>query len=221
MLWEELKNNECKKEYYKELMKFLDKEYSKADEGGLAVYPPRKDIFKALDLCSLKKVRVVILGQDPYHGKNQATGLAFGVNPGISCPPSLRNIVLEAGGGKFSKDSTLMSWANQGVLLLNTVLTVKQGKPQSHRGKGWETFTDEVIKCVNEHCDGVCFLLWGRDAESKEKLITNKTHIILKSTHPSPLSSNRSAKGLTSFIGNEHFTIVNRHIKGKRIVWVS
>ena len=220
MDWETLKKKEGEKEYYKELMSFLDTEYAKEQDGGLAVYPERKNIFRALELCPLNKVRVVILGQDPYHGKGQATGLAFGINKGISCPPSLRNVVQEAGGG-LMKDPTLVSWANQGVLLLNTVLTVKQGKPKSHGGKGWETFTDEVIKCVNEHCSGVCFLLWGRDAADKKSLITNETHIVLKSTHPSPLSANRSAKGLHSFTGNDHFVTVNRHIVGKRIAWAS
>ncbi|OOB79758.1 MAG: uracil-DNA glycosylase [Epulopiscium sp. Nuni2H_MBin003] len=195
---------EYNKEYYKQLMNFLDEEYKNYD-----VYPPRENIFTAFELTPLKEVKVVILGQDPYHGVNQAHGLAFSVNAGVRIPPSLINIYKEINrteGGNMPTNGNLIRWAKQGVLLLNTVLTVRAGLPNSHKDKGWEIFTDKIIKTINKKEMPVVFLLWGNNAIKKENLITNPIHCVLKTTHPSPLSANKG------FLGCGHFRDANEFL---------
>jgi len=175
-------------------MQFLDYEYANH-----TVFPPRKDIFNALKYTP--DIKVVILGQDPYHGRNQAHGFAFSVNDGVRIPPSLVNIFKEI--GTTPESGNLEYLAKQGVLLLNAVLTVREGQANSHQGKGWEIFTNRIIEIVNTKQTPVIFMLWGNYAQQKESLITNPIHYVLKSTHPSPLSANRG------FIGCNHFNIAN------------
>ena len=174
------------------------------------IYPPADDIFNALHYTPLSEVKVVILGQDPYHGAGQAHGLCFSVKPDIETPPSLVNIYKELNsdlGCYIPNNGYLTKWAKQGVLMLNTALTVREGKPNSHANKGWEILTDRIISMVNEKKDPVVFLLWGRNAQNKEKLITNKHHLILKSAHPSPLSA------YNGFFGCKHFSKCNAFLK--------
>ena len=169
------------------------------------IYPPGKDIFKAFELCPLDKVKVVILGQDPYHGYGQAMGLSFSVPQGVQAPPSLKNIFKEIEsdlGITMSGSPDLRPWAEQGVLLLNSVLTVRAAQPASHSRIGWQTFTDAVIKLISDRCDGVVFLLWGNYARSKAALIDTARHHVLEAAHPSPL-----AKG--AFFGCRHFSRTN------------
>lgn len=203
--WDELLKDEFQKEYYRKLRHFLINEY-----GSKTIYPDKYKIFEALKLTPYRDVKVVILGQDPYHGENQAHGLAFSVQRGIATPPSLLNIYKELSsdlGCRIPNNGYLIPWAKQGVLLLNTSLTVIANKANSHRNKGWEVFTDEVIKLINKKNVPVVFLLWGSNAKSKEKLITNKKHLILKSVHPSPLSAHRG------FFGCSHFSKANEFLK--------
>ncbi|TDR51030.1 uracil-DNA glycosylase [Halomonas ventosae] len=170
------------------------------------IYPHSADWFRAFDLTPLDRVKVVILGQDPYHGPNQAHGLCFSVRPGVRVPPSLVNIYkeLQADVGFTPVDhGNLESWARQGVLLLNTSLTVEQGNAGSHRGKGWETFTDRAIATVSEHAESSVFLLWGSPARKKKALVDTSRHLVLESPHPSPLSAHRG------FFGNHHFSRTN------------
>jgi uracil-DNA glycosylase len=170
------------------------------------VYPPEDEVFAALELTPYERVKVMILGQDPYHGPGQAHGLAFSVRPGVAPPPSLRNIFRELRdelGCPPPRDGSLVPWARQGVLLLNAVLTVRAGEPNSHQGKGWETFTDAVIRAVNERPGRVVFVLWGGYAAKKEALIDAGRHAVLRSAHPSPLSAKRG------FFGSRPFTKVN------------
>lgn len=198
-------------EYYKELKKFLDKEYLSN-----TTYPKKDDIFKAFKLCPIDKLKVIILGQDPYHRKGQANGLAFSVNKGIKIPPSLRNIYKELNsdlGIKIPEHGDLTFWAKQGILLLNTTLTVTEGKPLSHKGKGWEIFTDLVIKKINIEFKDKVFLLWGANARSKVKFIDQNKHLILEAPHPSPLSVYRG------FDGCNHFSKLNLYLKEKSIDW--
>ncbi len=199
--WDDLLADEFEKDYYKALRQFLITEY-KAGQ----VYPPAADIFNALKATPYEKVRVVILGQDPYHGPGQAHGLCFSVRKGVKAPPSLVNIFRELNadlGCPIPSHGYLMHWAEQGVLLLNTCLTVREGKPNSHRGKGWETFTDRVIRLLNDREEPIVFLLWGANAQSKIPLITNPHHLILKAPHPSPLSAH------AGFFGCRHFSRAN------------
>lgn len=193
---------ESQKEYYQKLHQIIEKEYETK-----TIYPPKKQIFRALNLCDFDDVKVVILGQDPYHEPNQAHGLAFSVEQGVALPRSLINIYKEISSElnvtMSSTNGNLTKWAKQGILLLNTVLTVRKGQANSHKGKGWETFTDDVIKKLNEREDPVIFVLWGNNAKTKEALITNKRHYILKSPHPSPLSASYG------FFGNGHFKKIN------------
>ena len=199
--WDALLADEFEKEYYKELRKFLIAEYKAGP-----VYPPAADIFNALKATPYEKVRVVILGQDPYHGPGQAHGLCFSVRKGVKAPPSLVNIFKELNadlGCPIPSHGYLMHWAEQGVLLLNTCLTVREGKPNSHKGKGWETFTDRVIELLNEREEPVVFLLWGANAQAKIPMITNPNHLILKAPHPSPLSAH------AGFFGCRHFSRAN------------
>lgn len=199
--WNNILNDEFSKEYYINLRKFLVTEYKTK-----TIYPDMYDIFNALHYTDYPDVKVVILGQDPYHGINQAHGLSFSVKPGIEPPPSLKNIFKELHddlGFDIPKSGYLKKWADHGVLLLNTVLTVRAGAANSHKGKGWETFTDRIITSLNDSEKPIVFILWGNNAISKEKLITNKKHFILKSVHPSPLSAHRG------FFGSKPFSKAN------------
>ncbi|EJS76267.1 uracil-DNA glycosylase [Bacillus cereus] len=199
--WGPLLAPEFEKEYYQSLVGFLKEEYETH-----VIYPKKEDIFNALEYTSYENTKVVILGQDPYHGPNQAHGLSFSVQPGVKTPPSLLNMYKELRdeyGYEIPNNGYLVKWAEQGVLLLNTVLTVRQGEANSHKGKGWERFTDRVIELLNEREKPVIFILWGRHAQAKKKLITNKNHHIIESVHPSPLSARRG------FFGSKPYSKVN------------
>ncbi|MEF9933071.1 MAG: uracil-DNA glycosylase [Cetobacterium sp.] len=212
--WDEVLRSEFEKEYYKKLKMTLVEEYKTQ-----VIYPPKDEIFEAFKLTSYKDCKVVILGQDPYHGAGQAHGLAFSVNVGIPIPPSLRNIYKELNqelGTFIPNNGYLVSWAKQGILLLNTALTVRAGDANSHSKIGWEIFTDDVIKKLNEKQDSVIFILWGNNAKSKKKLITNSNHYILEGVHPSPLSASRG------FFGCDHFKKTNEILESlgkERIDW--
>lgn len=206
--WDEIIGEEFKKDYYIRLREFLKEEYAKH-----TVYPDMYSIFNALKLMPYKDVRVVILGQDPYHEPNQAHGLCFSVQDGTPLPPSLKNIYkeLEADLGiPPSKSGDLTRWAKQGVLLLNTVLTVRRGEANSHKGKGWELLTDEIIRKLNDKTEPVVFILWGANARSKKSLITNPIHGIIESAHPSPLSAFNGFFGSRPFSRTNKFLILNR-----------
>ena len=199
--WDGILADEWQKPYYLELREFLKKEYSTK-----TVYPNMNDIFNALKLTSFADTKVVIIGQDPYHGYGQAHGLCFSVKKGVVPPPSLKNIYKELHsdiGFKIPNHGELTSWAKQGVLLLNNVLTVREGLPNSHKGKGWENFTDRVIGELNRKETPVVFLLWGANAQKKAEIITNPIHRKLISVHPSPLSASRG------FFGCRHFSKTN------------
>lgn len=205
--WDEILENEFQKEYFKKIKSFLIQEYENK-----RIFPPKREILSAFQLTPLKDIKVVILGQDPYHEVGQAHGLAFSVKKGIKIPPSLRNIYKEIyleGEGKVFNHGFLESWARQGVFLLNSSLTVREGSANSHSRIGWETFTDEIIKIINERREGVIFLLWGNNARSKKKYIDERKNIILETVHPSPLSANRG------FLGCGHFKKVNDILKSK------
>lgn len=196
---------EFEQPYMKHLKAFLLAEKKQ----GKVIYPASKNIFSAFNSAPLDQVRAVILGQDPYHGPNQAHGLCFSVQPGVPSPPSLQNIFKELRrdlGFDIPSHGCLQSWANQGVLLLNATLTVEHAKAGSHQGQGWETFTDKAIQLVNEQCNGVVFLLWGSYAQKKTGFIDSRKHLIIKAPHPSPLSAHRG------FIGCGHFSAVNNHL---------
>lgn len=210
MSWKEFHEIEQEKEYFKKLWKFLDYEYEE-----FVIYPPKDKIYRAFDETPLDKVKVVIVGQDPYHGPNQANGLAFAVEQSQPIPPSLRNILNEATEAtEVSNTKTLVSWAKQGVLLLNNVLTVRESSPKSHSKKGWEQYTNNAIKYLLQHKSNVLiFCLWGRDAESKRELIEacdNTNVIILSSSHPSPLAATKTNK---PFIGSKQFEKINEILK--------
>ena len=199
--WNPVLRAEFDKPYWADLKRFVATERSKG-----AVYPPEPDVFAALHATSLADTRVVILGQDPYHGPGQAHGLCFSVHHGVAPPPSLRNIFAELEsdlGIAPPGHGHLAEWASQGVLLLNTTLTVRAGQAGSHQGKGWETFTDEVIRAVNAKNDRVVFVLWGAHARKKKALVTNPVHAIVEGPHPSPLSAH------TGFFGSRPFSQVN------------
>lgn len=199
--WAPLLAEEFEKAYYLDLREFLMEEYQNK-----TVYPDKEDIFNALRYTDYDKVKVVILGQDPYHGPGQAHGLSFSVKPGVAIPPSLRNMFKELNadlGCEIPSHGYLKKWADQGVLLLNTVLTVRKGEAHSHKGKGWETFTDKVITLLNDRQEPVIFILWGKPAQSKLKLIDESKHKIIMSAHPSPLSARRG------FFGSKPFSRVN------------
>ncbi|QWG47612.1 uracil-DNA glycosylase [Bacillus mycoides] len=212
--WGPLLGSEFEKEYYQVLANFLKEEYEEH-----VIYPKKEDIFNALQYTSYENTKVVILGQDPYHGPNQAHGLSFSVQPGIKTPPSLLNMYKELRdeyGYEIPNNGYLVKWAEQGVLLLNTVLTVRQGEANSHKGKGWEHFTDRVIELLNEREKPVIFILWGRHAQVKKKLITNTNHYIIESVHPSPLSARRG------FFGSKPYSKVNEILSNmdeKEIDW--
>ncbi|WP_278384238.1 uracil-DNA glycosylase [Alteromonas mediterranea] len=211
LTWQSALGNEKQKEYVVELLERV----KQAREAGSVIYPPQPDVFNALKYTPLDKVNVVILGQDPYHGPNQAHGLCFSVQAGVKTPPSLKNmykeLLTDIDGFVEPNHGTLTSWAEQGVLLLNTVLTVEQGKAHSHAKWGWETFTDKVIDVVNANCENVVFLLWGSHAQKKGKHIDREKHKVLHAPHPSPLSAHRG------FLGCKHFSQTNEYLveKGK------
>ena len=211
--WDTILKDEFKKDYFKKLSIFLNEEVKHK-----TIYPKSIDLFKALKLTDYNDVNVVILGQDPYYGENEANGLCFSVNHGIQTPPSLQNIFkeLKSDLNITREDTDLSDWAKQGVLLLNTVLTVEKDKAFSHRGKGWEIFTDKIIEKLNEKDDPIVFILWGSAARSKKTLITNKKHMIVESAHPSPLSYYRG------FEGSKPFSKTNNLLKSvnkKEIKW--
>lgn len=200
--WDSILKDEFEKEYYKKIREFLKYEYSH-----YRIYPEMNDIFNSLKYADYDNIKVVIIGQDPYHEEGQAHGLSFSVKPGIEIPPSLVNIYKELHddlGCYIPNNGYLVKWAKQGVLLLNNVLTVRAHLANSHKNCGWETFTDEIIKKLNEREKPVVFLMWGSCAKQKEILITNPNHYILKSVHPSPLSAYRG------FFGCKHFSKANR-----------
>jgi uracil-DNA glycosylase len=193
--------------YMQNLRQFLLDEKN----AGKVIFPAFKNIFNAFNATPLDKVKVVILGQDPYHGPNQAHGLCFSVNKGVTVPPSLMNIFKELQrdiGTSIPSHGCLQAWANQGVLLLNATLTVEQGRAGSHQGRGWEQLTDRAIEVVSEQCDGVVFMLWGSYAQKKAVIINEKKHWVLRAPHPSPLSAYRG------FMGCSHFSIANQHLTG-------
>lgn len=205
--WKDALAEEFGKPYFESLVRFLHKE--KAE--GQTIYPPGSQIFRAFDLTPVENLRVVILGQDPYHGPGQAHGLSFSVSAGVPAPPSLKNIFKEIEsdlGVKMSGYPDLEKWACQGVLLLNAVLTVRAGAPASHSKIGWEEFTDAVIRYISDNCEGVVFLLWGNFARSKNALIDRSRHHVLEAAHPSPL-----ARG--AFFGCRHFSQTNDILKSK------
>lgn len=207
MNWETFFETETQKEYYPKLMQFLEKEYMEK-----TIYPPKEDLFSVFRLCPYDNVKVVVLGQDPYHQPNQAHGLAFSVRKGVKVPPSLKNIYKEL---KSDLDidapshGYLEEWARQGVFLLNAIMSVEAGKAGSHRKKGWETFSDDVIQVLNEHEQPLVFLLWGNWAKEKAKLITNPNHLVLSSPHPSPLSAYQG------FFGTKPFSTINAFLEEK------
>lgn len=205
--WDILLSDEYKKEYFKNLQKFIIEEYKNK-----TIYPKMSEIFNAFTKTSYDNVKVVILGQDPYHGEGEAEGLSFSVKVGIQKPPSLINIFTELKndlGINPPNHGSLVSWAEQGVLLLNATLTVVKDNARSHFGKGWEMFTDEVIKLINKKETPVVFILWGSDARSKKQLITNPKHLIIESAHPSPLSAYRGFFGSKPFSKANDFLIKN------------
>lgn len=203
--WKNILSKEFDKDYFIKLEQYLYQ-----DSQSHVIYPPKKDIFKALNSTPFEKVKVVILGQDPYHEKNQANGLSFSVNPGVDLPPSLKNIFKELESDlkiKNNHNGDLQFWANQGVLLLNTVLTVRDGMANSHKNHGWEIFTDEIIKQLSAKNESVIFVLWGKNAQNKIKLIDTRKNKIITSSHPSPLSAYRG------FIGSKPFTKINDELR--------
>lgn len=213
--WEEALKSEKEQPYFQEALNYIKQQRV----AGKTIYPAQSDIFNALKLTPFDNVKVVIIGQDPYHGPNQAHGLAFSVKPGVRKPPSLQNIFKELHddlGVPTPHDGHLEKWAQQGVLLLNTTLTVEAGKPASHAKIGWERFTDRVIEVLNQHKEGLVFLLWGAHAQRKGQIIDPKRHHVLKAAHPSPFSAERG------FFGCKHFSKTNqllREMDKKEIDW--
>lgn len=212
--WKVALKDEFEKPYFASLCDFVRQEYKTS-----TIYPPASLIFNAFNLCPMDKIKVVIIGQDPYHEPGQAHGLCFSVNDGVKFPPSLQNIYKEIASEynqPMPQSGNLTRWAEQGVLLLNATLTVRAHLAASHQGKGWETFTDNVIKEVNDRCQNVVFLLWGSYAQKKEAYIDKSKHCVLKAAHPSPLSAYRG------FFGCNHFILANNYLRkcGKEeIVW--
>jgi len=206
LTWHDVIGAEKQQHYFQQTLAFVEGERA----SGKVVFPPAKDVFNAFKATEFSDVKVVILGQDPYHGQGQAHGLCFSVLPGIKTPPSLVNIYKELAqditGFDIPQHGYLQSWAEQGVLLLNTVLTVEQGKAHSHAKAGWETFTDKVIEALNVHQNGVVFLLWGAHAQKKGRFIDRSKHHVLTGPHPSPLSAHRG------FFGCGHFSETNRYL---------
>ncbi len=205
--WRALLAQELDKEYFANLLAEIEAEYDSA-----TVYPPREDIFSAFKACAPSDVKVVIIGQDPYHGEGQANGLAFSVAQGVALPPSLRNIMREVRediGASIVESGDLTLWASQGVLLINSVLTVRSGEAASHAMKGWERFTDAVIAAVNSHNSGVVYMLWGSYAQGKCAIIDRESNSVLESVHPSPLAAYRG------FFGCKHFSKANEYLSSR------
>jgi uracil-DNA glycosylase len=205
--WKQRLAEEFEKPYFSNLTDFVKSEYQTN-----VIYPPGKEIFRAFDCCDFDQVKVVIIGQDPYHGEGQANGLCFSVGKGIRMPPSLVNIFKEIQhdlGKPIPPSGELERWANQGVLLLNATLTVRSGTPGSHQNKGWEQFTDAVIKKISDEKENVVFLLWGAYAQKKGEIIDRSKHYVLMSAHPSPFSADRG------FFGNKHFSKANQYLSSK------
>lgn len=213
--WKEVLKEEFEKEYFMQLTEFVRNEYS----GNTPIYPPARLIFNAFDHCPFDKVKVVILGQDPYHGAGQANGLCFSVNKGIQFPPSLMNIFKEIAndtGAPLPQDGDLTRWSDQGVLLLNATLTVREAQAGSHQRRGWEEFTDAAIRHLASLRENIVFILWGSYAQKKGSFIDRGKHLVLTSPHPSPLSAYQG------FFGNHHFSRANQYLKehGKApIIW--
>lgn len=209
--WKHILENEFQSPYFIELKEFLEKEYREKK-----IFPPREEIFNLFKNIKFSEIKVIILGQDPYHGANQGNGIAFSVNDGIPFPPSLRNIFkelkLEYPEYEAPQSGNLMRWVKQGVFLLNAVLTVEEGHANSHSKRGWEKFTDEIIKKIGEREEPVVFILWGNSARGKKSLVTNPNHLILESVHPSPLSASRG------FFGCGHFKRANEYLMEKNLV---
>ena len=212
--WDSVLEEEFQKQYFLNIMEFIDSEY-----GTKTIYPPYGEIFNAFRMTSLENVKVVILGQDPYHEEGQAHGLAFSTPDGRPIPRSLKNIFKEINaeyGYAIPESGCLEDWAKQGVFLLNTVLTVEQGNSNSHSKCGWQTFTDNVIKILNRQPQPMVFMLWGKQAEKKKELLTNPNHLVLITSHPSPFSARRG------FLGSNHFILANEFLKKndiKEIDW--
>lgn len=212
--WDSLLEEEIKKDYFKELMEFIKEEYKNK-----TIYPKQSEVFNAFRYTDFDNVKVVILGQDPYHGPNQAEGLSFSVSNEVLKPPSLKNIFKELEndlGIHFPEANSLKPWAKEGVLLLNAVLTVEEHQPTSHKNKGWETFTNEIIKIINKKDTPVVFILWGAYARAKKELITNPKHLVIESAHPSPFSARNG------FFGSKPFSKTNEFLKKngiKEINW--
>lgn len=205
--WKEILSSEFEKEYFKKLNLFLEDEYNNYE-----VFPKRERIFEAFNLTPFEDVKVVIIGQDPYHGDGQAHGLAFSVMPGIKTPPSLKNIYKELNseyGCYIPDNGYLVKWSKQGVLMLNTSLTVRAHEANSHSKKGWEKFTDAAIKAISERRESVVFVLWGNNAKKKVKLIDSDKHMVIEGVHPSPLSASRG------FFGCNHFRMINEFLQEK------
>lgn len=213
--WKERLAGEFEKEYFKNLVEFVKQEYRTQ-----TIYPPGKLIFNAFDKCSFEDVKVVIIGQDPYHGAGQANGLCFSVNDGVKSPPSLLNIFKEINqdlGKPMPSSGNLERWAVQGVLLLNATLTVRAGQAGSHQNKGWETFTDSVIRVISEQKEGIVFMLWGKYAQDKGKVIDTQKHCVLKAPHPSPM-----VQKPPFFVGSKCFSQANEYLRKrglKEIDW--
>lgn len=214
LTWHDVIGNEKQQEYFQQTMAYVEAQRTQ----GKAIFPPAQDVFNAFRFTEFSDVNVVMLGQDPYHGPNQAHGLCFSVLPGVKTPPSLVNMYKELAqdieGFKIPAHGYLKSWAEQGVLMLNTVLTVEQGQAHSHAKLGWETFTDRVIEALNQNGEGIVFLLWGSHAQKKGKMIDRSKHHVLTAPHPSPLSAHRG------FFGSGHFSKTNQILQsmGKRPV---
>jgi len=205
--WKSHLSAEFQKPYFLQLTDFIKSEYTNQ-----TIYPPGKEIFRAFDSCDFEQIKVVIIGQDPYHGPGQANGLCFSVRDGIRMPPSLQNIFKEIHadlGKPMPVSGDLERWAKQGVLLLNATLTVRASSPGSHQNKGWEIFTDEVIKTISDQKENVVFLLWGAYAQKKGEVIDRNKHLVLMSAHPSPFSADRG------FFGCKHFSKANAYLKSK------
>lgn len=212
--WDEIMQDEYQKEYFRKIVLFINKEYKNK-----TIFPPKNYILRSLALTDYNNVKVVILGQDPYHGVGEANGLSFSVNKNIKLPPSLKNIykeLLNDLGIDNGNNGDLTPWANQGVLLLNSILTVEKDKPASHKNLGWEIFTDAIIKKLNQKKEPIVFILWGNFAKSKISLITNPNHYIISSSHPSPFSCNYGFFGSRPFSKTNEFL---KKIKQKEINW--
>ncbi len=215
MDWKTIIDQEREKDYFVELKKVIDEKYNST-----TIFPEKKNIFKAFELTDYENLKIIIIGQDPYHGENQAQGLAFSTPKDVKNPPSLVNILkeiqLDTKKPSINTDGDLTSWAKQGVLLINTILTVEEAKPKSHHNLGWEIFTDNIIKHINQNFDNIIFILWGANAIKMSKFIDKDKHHILTSPHPSPLSSYRG------FFGCKHFSKSNDILRGldlEEIVW--